>query len=301
MNLKRNENNWRIYHWNEIQDSFLGADIFLGNGFSININGSLNYRSLFDKFLSYLEPPDQTTFKKFNTTNFEGIQNKLTDANEVNEIFESKCVEMEMAIHKLKTGLLGAIKDLHPDFSTVDPQTIYNISQKLDGFGDIYTTNYDTFLYHILLATLDRHRRNRNVKRYQDFFKTNGVDLQFTEQSIDTFKNIFYLHGALFLHNESGRTTKIKRGSKTDELIDLIRLRIHLGDLPIFVSEGKAHLKVETIARNRYLSFCRSAFVANRNRLVLHGFSFSNSQASHRALLGWAERRSGNSESQDHC
>jgi len=27
----------KIYHWSEIQDTFKGADIFLGNGFSINI------------------------------------------------------------------------------------------------------------------------------------------------------------------------------------------------------------------------------------------------------------------------
>jgi len=34
----------KIYHWSEIQDTFKGADIFLGNGFSININPALNYR-----------------------------------------------------------------------------------------------------------------------------------------------------------------------------------------------------------------------------------------------------------------
>lgn len=265
-----------IYHWSEIQDSFQGADIFLGNGFSININEALNYRSLFDTFLTYLKPTEQANFKKFNSTNFEGIQGKLTDAIEVNAIFGNAGLEIEMAIQQLKSGLLMAIKDLHPNFSTIDQQTVYHLSQKFDWFEDIYTTNYDIFLYHIVLTTMDRFKRGGTIKRYQDFFRKNGSDLQFIAESIKAFKNIYYLHGALFLNNELGRITKIKRGSKTDELLELIRLKIHLGNLPLFVSEGSAKLKEETIAKNLYLSFCRSAFRSNRNRLVIHGFSFSN-------------------------
>lgn len=34
-------------------------------------------------------------------------------------------------------------------------------------------------------------------------------------------------------------------------------------------------MKEETIARNPYLTFCRSAFRENRRPLVTHGFSFS--------------------------
>src|SRR5260221_13230763 len=114
----------KIYHWNEIQDSFQGADILLGNGFSIKINESLNYRSLFDKFLTYLEPTEHANFKKFNSTHFEGIQCKLTDAIEVSAIFGRVSQELEMAVQQLKSGLLRVIKDLHPNFSTIDPQTI---------------------------------------------------------------------------------------------------------------------------------------------------------------------------------
>lgn len=230
----------KIYHWNEIQDSFQCADIFLGNGFSINISSALDYRSLFDRFLTYLNPEDQAVFKKFNSTNFEGIQNKLTDAIQVNSIFQHHCNEIGNATLKLKSELLNAIKDLHPNYSTIDPQTIYNLSQKLDWFENIYTTNYDIFLYHILLTTLDRHKKDASVRRYQDFFRTDEECLQFVDQPMREFKNIYYLHGALFLHNESGQTTKIRRGNKTDELLDLVRLKIHLGNLPLFVSEGKA-------------------------------------------------------------
>src|SRR5882672_3662853 len=159
---------YKIYHWSEIQDSFCGADIFLGNGFSININSALNYRSLFDRFLIYLDSENQVIFKKFNSTNFEGIQGKMADALEVNRAFDEDTRRIESAIKKLKFGLLGAIKDLHPQFSKIDPNIIFQLSQKLDWFGDIFTTNYDVFLYHIVLTTLDRAKRNNSVKKYQD-------------------------------------------------------------------------------------------------------------------------------------
>jgi len=97
------------------------------------------------------------------------------------------------------------------------------------------------------------------------------------DQALPGFKNIYYLHGALFLYRECGQEFKIKRGNKTDELLDLVRLKIHIGNLPVFVSEGKAKSKEETISKSKYLSFCRSTFRSSRNNLVLHGFSFSDS------------------------
>lgn len=265
----------KIYHWSEIQDSFRGADIFLGNGFSINISTSLNYRSLFDRFLTYLDAADQAIFKKFNTTNFEGIQGKLAVAREVTEAFDQDSTRFESALKKLRLGLLGAVKDLHPFYSQIDPNTIFQLSQKLDWFENIYTTNYDIFLYHITLTTLDRARRNETVKKYQDFFRKENGDLKFTQEPLAGFKNIYYLHGALFLRKEGEQIIKIQRGMRSEELLELIRLQVHIGYVPIFVSEGKASLKADTVSKSMYLSFCRDAFKISRNCLVIHGFSFS--------------------------
>jgi hypothetical protein len=58
--------------------------------------------------------------------------------------------------------------------------------------------------------------------------------------------------------------------------LELIRSHIHLGNVPVFVSEGKAKLKEDTISKSIYMSFCRSAFKASRNFLVIYGFSFSD-------------------------
>ncbi|HEU5293110.1 MAG TPA: DUF4917 family protein [Cyclobacteriaceae bacterium] len=266
----------KIYHWDELQDSFKGADIFLGNGFSININPALNYKSLFDKFLTYLNPADKAVFEEFNCTNFEGIQNRLANALDVNKLFSYETSGIENSLMLLKSGLLKAIRDLHPAFAKIDPKTLFQLSVGLDWFEDIYTTNYDIFLYHIILITLDRRRRDSTVKAYQDFFRKNDADLAFNDKPLPGFKNLYYLHGALFLHKREGRIVKISRGSKTDELLELIRLQVHLGNVPVFVSEGKAKLKEDTISDSSYLTFCRSAFKVSRNRLVIYGFSFSD-------------------------
>lgn len=266
----------KVYHWNEIQDSFKGADIFLGNGFSININSALNYKSLFEKFLTYLDKSEKAIFEKFNSTNFEGIQNLLTNAIDVNRLFGNEAREIENYLKLLKSGLLKAIKDLHPEFTKIDPQRLYQLSVELDWFENIFTTNYDIYLYHIILITLDRARRDNKVKKYQDFFRKDGTSLVFNTKLLPGFKTIYYLHGALFLHKQDGAIVKISRGSRTDELLELIRLQIHLGNVPILVSEGKAKLKEDTIAKSIYLSFCRAAFKTSRNRLVIYGFSFSD-------------------------
>ncbi|MBS1681593.1 MAG: hypothetical protein OJF59_001835 [Cytophagales bacterium] len=266
----------KVYHWSEIKHSFKGADIFLGNGFSININSALNYKSLFEKFLTYLDDSERGIFLKFNSTNFEGLQNLLSNALDVNQLFGYEAQLIGNSLRLLKSGLLKAIKDLHPEFTKIDPQTLFQSSIELDWFENVFTTNYDIFLYHIILITLDRGKRDSKVGRYQDFFRKKGTELVFNDKPLPGFKNIYYLHGALFFHKQDGIIVKISRGSKTEELLELIRLQIHLGNVPIFVSEGKAKLKEDTIAKSIYLSFCRAAFKASHNRLVIYGFSFSD-------------------------
>lgn len=283
----------KVYHWSEIQESFRSADIFLGNGFSINIDEALNYKSLFTKFLGYLRPEEQTIFRKFNSTNFEGIQNKLSDALEVSSIFGHSVEELSNALSQLKTGLLRSIKDLHPNYSSIDHRTILSLSQKLDWFGDIYTTNYDVFLYHIVLTTLDRQRKDKSVIRFQDFFRSGEAGLVFTDQALKSFRNIYYLHGGLFLFNENGSTVKIRRGDKTDELLDLIKLRIHTGQTPLFVSEGKSAQKQAAISQSKYLSFCQDAFGLANNAAVIYGFSFSSSDDHLIETLNKGKRRLG--------
>lgn len=279
-----------IYHWSEIKDDFREADIFLGNGFSININASLNYRSLFDHFLKTLKPDEQVVFKSFSTTNFESILTKLSDASEVNRIFNYETGKITEAVQGLKSGLVHAVENLHPSYSMIDPQVIHSLSKDLDWFRHIYTSNYDTFLYHILLSTVDRSRRDVSVRKIQDFFRPEGDNLVFSELASLNCRNLYYLHGALFLFCEEGKTFKLKRGAESNDLLDLTRLKIRLGNLPLFVSEGKSADKERVIFNNQYLAFCRDSFLRNTNKMVIYGFSFSNADDHLTNLLNFCKR-----------
>jgi hypothetical protein len=267
----------KIYQWQEVRQDFRRADILLGNGFSININPTLAYHSLFEHFTARLESTHQAAFSKLNTTNFEVLQTRLLDAIGVNDTFGINSGALIDALGKLKTGLIDVIGNLHPPYSLVKQSLIFELSQKLDWFRDVYTTNYDTFLYHISLTTLDRHRKDNHVQPYQDFFTRSDDGLIFESKSFSSHKGIYYLHGALFLFKKSRLVTKLVRGTNRTELIDLIRDRIVAGSFPLFVSEGSSRLKTHTIENDSYLSFCRKAFCKSRNPLVIHGFSFSKS------------------------
>lgn len=266
----------KLYDWDEIKDNFVDSDIFLGNGFSIGINSNLDYTSLFDQFLSYCDANEQRIFKKFNSTNFEEIQNRLSITIETCDYFGLSTKQISTARKKLKVGLIKSIKDLHPSYIQISPATIVKRSVALDKFNDIYTTNYDTFLYHIILQTMDRYKRKKQVKRYQDFFRLRNGGLELTYDKLAGFKNIFYLHGALFIFRDGLTINKLRRGNKTVELFDLIKDKIQKGDIPIFVSEGKSQLKEKTINDSMYLSFCRQSFQTTKNSLVIYGFSFSD-------------------------
>ncbi len=219
-----------IYNWDEIKDCFVDSDIFLGNGFSIGINSNLNYASLFDQFLSYCDSGEQEIFKKFNSTNFEEIQNRLSITTETCDYFAITTKQILSAIEKLKLGLIRSIKDLHPYYSQIDFATIVKRSVALDTFEDIYTTNYDTFLYHIILQTMDRHKKENSVKRHQDFFRSNNGDLELTYVKVGGYKNIYYLHGALFIFRNGLIVNKLRRGNRIDELFDLIKPRLCIRD-----------------------------------------------------------------------
>jgi len=267
-----------IRTWTEIKPSYNGADLLLGNGFSINISNQLQYNSLFDKFLEYCSTDMKRIFKSFKTTNFELILEKLNNGIEVNKVFSiTNTSKIEEAIENLKNGLIRAIENNHPRYEDIYRKLI-PISAQLDQFNDIFTLNYDVFLYHLIMTTLDRHRQGiiRDEGRYQDFFwgyKSLRDYLEFMGFQLHPYKNVYYLHGALFLFDFDGNAFKLKRKPDKD-LLDNIREQISIGNLPLFIAEGTHADKMKAIKKNRYLTFCYDALKENRNKMVVFGASF---------------------------
>jgi hypothetical protein len=160
-----------IENWSTISKKFEGADLLLGNGFSINL-GKFNYKSLFDEFLKSLSPDEQRVFKSFNTTNFELIQENLLSAKKVNGLFNinDRNNDIDNARGILKKGLIKSIGKNHPIDSQINWQQLRKLSKQFKPFKDIYTLSYDIFLYHIILQMKDEAANRREQMPYSDFF-----------------------------------------------------------------------------------------------------------------------------------
>jgi len=271
-----------IENWSNLVKDFNGADLLLGNGFSVNLTGHFNCTSLFQEFLEHCEPIERGIFRSFGTNNFELIQEILINAKKVNELFKIGTNQrINNAIELLKNGLIESIRNTHPSSSQIDRNQL-QLSIQLNNFGDIFTLNYDIFLYHIILKMKDESDRENKLAPYSDYFWGGKPDEQFKQfMDYDEYhdKHIYYLHGALFLFKIPPDTFKLKRGDEPKELVAMIGDVINRGIMPLFVSEGKYKEKLKAIERSNYLSFCYKSLEKSQSRLVIFGSSLSNQDA----------------------
>lgn len=268
-----------IENWSTLSKKFDGADLLLGNGFSINL-GKFNYKSLFDEFLKNLSRYERGIFESFNTTNFEFIQENLLSAKTVNKLFNIKDNngDIDKAIDTLKNGLIKSIGNNHPKKDQINWPQLHSLSIQLTPFKDIYTLNYDLFLYHIIMQMKDESAKQRVNIPYSDYFWGEEPTNQYVcYMGFDDNheKHIFYLHGALFIFKISPETYKLKRSGKTQELVSMIGEEIHKGRMPLFVSEGTSQEKEKTIEQSVYLGDCLKSLEVSGSKLVIFGSSLS--------------------------
>ncbi|MFT2010640.1 DUF4917 family protein [Pontibacter sp. 13R65] len=272
-----------VFPWEWVADSFDDADLFLGNGFSINLCQRLNYNSLFKRYMEGLSPESQTIFQAFGTTNFELIIQILNNAETVNKLINHPTNKIDPLKDELKSGLVRAIKDNHPEHNELYVPQLSKLANDLEEFKDIYTTNYDIFLYKIILQTISKYREEKLPDPYEDYFyeKISPTELGFNNIKVnDEARGVYYLHGALFLYPTFNRANVWKlRKLETSpiEYIALIRRQIDNDSFPVFVAEGDFQDKKAAIARNPYLTFCQNRLLQARRNLLVYGFSFGDS------------------------
>ncbi len=270
-----------VVSWEQISGDFTGSDLLLGNGFSINLSSLLAYDSLFEEFLHECSPVDAEMFRRFETTNFERIQEQLLDAKKVNTIFELPTQPIDMAVQKLREGLVKSIESNHPRARDIDDDVLYRVSEALDPFEDVFTFSYDLFLYRIIMKSVERANAT-GIRKHNDYFwhAQSEAFLEFMDFDIYENKYVYYLHGALFLfpgyrfdyHND----LKLRRGDESfDELIDIVSSKIKVGKFPLFVSEGKHEEKLQAIFASPYLRFAYRKLEESKRPLVVYGWSIS--------------------------
>jgi len=266
-----------LQDWNVLSDEFKGSDLLLGNGFSRNFSDRFSYDSLFSEFIQNTDQADK--IKKFNTTNFESILKDLQIAKKVNDYFAIESNELSNIYEEVKNGLVESITKLHPKFDDLNAGKL-DLSSKIisSTFRNIYTTNYDSIIYHIILKINDWHQEDKRITKFSDYF-WGDIDSSFYKAftGIQNYpvKKVFYLHGALFIYEIRQYILKRIRGRNDSELLDLITESIGKGEIPIFVSEGDANQKKQAINSNGYLTFANNHFRDETDSLTIFGFGFS--------------------------
>lgn len=269
----------QIFDWQTIKPENVKPELLLGNGFSLLFARNFSYSSLFELFLDTCTIRQRELFSHFGTNNFELILKYLTYSKKVNTILGLPTEEITTAIEQLKNGLITVIESVHPRNEEIDFDVLTTVARRLNEFGDIFTTNYDLYLYHIIMISNDLYRSNTSNRPYQDWFWGRNAPAGFLEfmtfQNYVHYKHIFYLHGALFIFNRGLSAIKITRSGGSSELINLISEQIRQENIPTFVSEGSGEQKQESIQNNYYLAFCINKLKNCKKPILIFGNSLS--------------------------
>jgi hypothetical protein len=271
-----------VFQWSELRSEFRNADLLLGNGFSIKLAAQLSYPSLFVRFLEVCNAQRKRLFEGLDSTNFEELQRILLDAKRVATLLDSALPDIDAHLQALREGLITVIHEFHPRAAEIDRGKLQDISGQFDHFGDIFTTNYDLFLYHITMISKDRSLADANVRPYNDYFwhRLNDQFLEFRGfQNYKRYKHTYYLHGALFIfpgEQPGDDDRKLRRGDDW-ELLDSIDTLVRDGQLPLFVAEGTTRQKKRAIAQSRYLIFALNHLTLAAGSIVIYGCAFGDS------------------------
>lgn len=262
--------------------------LLLGNGFSVAYDPTIfSYNALHD-FITKLRDKDLLTIiGVIETRNFELIMQHLDTFSALLSAFGAAPAfkrRIDDATAKLKTGLLDAVKALHPEhvFSVPEEQSracATFLTRFLDAKGHIYSTNYDLLLYWILMRnSIGNHVDGcgRELENPSDEFVPDEEQI-WSEELIwgkhRDEQNVFYLHGALQFFDSGVEIIK-EQYDTYNYLLQKISARMDKGEYPIFVTAGNGQQKLNHIMHNQYLTFCYDDLCQATGSLVTFGFSF---------------------------
>jgi hypothetical protein len=262
--------------------------LLFGNGFSM----AYDYRIFsYNALSNFIESIDNELLKKLfsalNTKNFELIMQQLDNFCEIAAVFsdDKKLVKkVQNASAALKTSLIDAVKELHPEHVFIVPEEkskgcysfLYNF---LSNNGLVFSTNYDLLLYWVVMrngANIAIDGFGRELKNEEEVKK--GEEADWSELRWGKHKsnqNVFYLHGALPIF-DSGVDIVKEEYSSQHFLLKNISNRMEKKQYPIFVTAGNAKEKLTHINHNKYLSYCYDRLSTITGSLITFGFNFGD-------------------------
>lgn len=269
--------------------------LFIGNGFSINLFEKFDYTSLCEAAkkgeseASKLTEAQIKLFDQFNTADFEGILNLLRNSGIVGRIleYEQFSTNVDQCYTNLKNCLIQTIGLIHIAHSDV-AEKLLRLRKSLRAYSKVFTTNYDLLLYWAIMSA-DRGAG------FIDFLWSDGCSFDGTNVEVYKYNKgsteVYYLHGALhFFETEFGGVEKIVSEDGVS-LLDKIISNIGDGRNPIFVAEGDWKSKLRTIKRFDYLNFCYDTFRESYGKLAILGCSLKQDEHIIKAIQEWPETK----------
>ncbi len=266
--------------------------LLFGNGFSIAYNSDIFSYTALSKFIENIEDDlIKKLFSSLNTKNFELIMQQLDNFCLIASIFSSDkdlVTRINNASEKLKTSLIDAVKELHPEHVFTIPEgksrSCYSFLESyLSSNGYVFSTNYDLLLYWVLIRNKSVHAIDgfgRDSERYTEEFRSNDI-VEYSELRWGKYKReqtIFYLHGTLPLFDTGVDIIKEEYDSN-HYLLDKVKQRMERKEYPIFVTAGDSREKLTHIMHNKYLSFCYDKLSSIEGSLITFGFNFGDYDA----------------------
>lgn len=262
--------------------------LLLGNGFSMAYDNKIfSYNAL----STFIERTDNELLKKLfatiNTKNFEQIMQQLDNFCEIAQIFSTDKLlvdKLRNASSTLKTSLIDAVKELHPEHVFIVPEENSKkchqfINDYISKDGKVFSTNYDLLLYWVLMRNKSEFAIDgfgRDLENPDEFVKEE--DLEYSELRWGKYKTdqtIYYLHGALPIFDTGIEIVKEEYDTQ-HYLLEKIKERMEQKDYPIFVTAGNAKEKLNHIMHNKYLSYCYEDFSNIKGSLITFGFNFGD-------------------------
>ena len=226
--------------------------LLLGNGFSIACRHDIfDYRHLLEKCDFGKAPNVPAVFRLFATADFERIIRILRDFATLAPLYDGDGTQAELDAVETREALIQTIEKTHPKIpDEILTEEFASCWKFLCHFTNIFTLNYDLLLYWTQM-------KQRQVEFTDGFMKHGGV-LTWDPDHYSSKKTIF-LHGALHLHEWSGRPQKYTWTDNAPPILQQVAADIRNDRYPLFVCEGKAEEKMVSIKRSEYLRF---AFVS---------------------------------------
>lgn len=267
-----------IKDWNDIKASYHRGNLILGNGASMAVHRGFGYGDLYQEAKNRDCLGDaEIVFEEFDTSDFELVLRHLLHSLIVIEALSLKgngVDKIKAAYTSVRDALITTVQATHVSYD-IAAVSFDQISNFLRGFETVFSLNYDLIVY----WAIQYHNRKKPYS-FKDCFERGGFFGDNWQDKRDSYNGVkeptlvFYPHGNLVLGlNNDSLESKIAVSSQQN-LLEQVFDEWRNGVVPLFVCEGTAESKIQSIQSSNYMSRVYYEPLTEKSEsLVLYGWA----------------------------